>query len=86
MIEWVLETAWSFGPELAGLVGLGWLAVWIRRLSAVATYVRLGIVVGALGLVGAAVGVINVGRVLELATAGWRALMSVVAVSGGVGA
>lgn len=84
MIGGLLELLWSFGPAVGGLAGLTYLAIWLRRLSAIATYVRVGVIVGALAIVGALVGVINVGRALELASAGWRALAGAVGVYGGM--
>lgn len=79
MIRELLELAWSFGWEIAGLVSLGWVLVWLGRLSAVATYVRVGVFVGALAIVGALVGVVNVGRALELAAVIWGVLADVLA-------
>lgn len=83
MIETLLELAWGFGPELAGLGVLGYVVIWLRRLSVVATYIRIGALVGAVGLVGALVGVVNTGRALELAAAGVRALLGAVGAYGG---
>lgn len=81
MIERLLELAWSFGPEVAGLGVLTYLAIWIRRLSAVATYVRVAVLVGALTLLGAIAGVVRIGRALELAAAGWDVLADVLALA-----
>lgn len=83
MIESLLELAWSFGPELAGLGAVTYVVIWLRRLSVVAAYIRIGAFVIAVGLVGALVGVVNTGRALELAATGVRALLGAVGAYGG---
>jgi hypothetical protein len=67
----------------AGLVVI-YVALWARRVTAVASYVRIGAVVAVLAGAGAVVGIVRVGRTIELASAGWRVLMDVVAYAGGV--
>lgn len=84
MMETLVAWLWSNWPAAAGGLALVWLAVWVRRVSAVATYARALALVGALVVVGAVAGVINTGRALELAAAGWRALVGAVGAYGGV--
>jgi hypothetical protein len=85
----MIGTFVEFATSTAGLsAGVGlvviYAALWARRVTAVATYVRLGALVAVLAGAGAVVGIVRVGRTIELASAGWRVLMDVVAYAGGV--
>lgn len=74
MIEAAVAMVQEFGLLAGGGVGVLSLGLWLRRLDKIATWFRVGGLVVVLMGVGALVGVVNLGRLWALLTAGYELL------------